>query len=81
MAKDQETKKREAEERRRLIDAAKAEIRAYIGRVPPSHSKWSYQRAVAFKSAVSKADQIIRSERATVVAAQMAASELAGYFK
>lgn len=79
--KDADTKKREAEEKRRLVDRAKADIRALIDKIPSSHSKWSYQHTIAFKAAVAKAHQILRSERATVTAAQMAASELARYHK
>lgn len=76
---DQEAKKREAEERKRLVDQAKASIKAIVDKIPGDHSKWSYQRTASFKAAVNKARQILNSDRATVQSAQMAASELAGF--
>lgn len=81
MALDQEAKKREAEAKQRLVAEAKKSIEAIINKIPSDHSRWSYQRAVAFKAAVDKARQILKSERATVNSAQMAASELQGYHK
>ena len=76
---DQEAKKREAEERKRLVDQAKASIKAIVDKIPGDYSKWSYQRAVSFKAAVNKARQILNSDRATVQSAQMAAAELARF--
>lgn len=76
---DADTKRREAEEKRRLVDRAKLDIKALVTKIPRDHSTWSYQKAVAFKAAVDKANQILKSERATVTAAQMAAAELARY--
>lgn len=81
MALDQEAKKREAEVKQRLVAEAKDSILALVDKIPKEHSRWSYQRTVSFKSAVDKARQILKSERATVSSAQMAASELQGYHK
>lgn len=81
MNPNQEQKKREAEAKKKLVEAAKAEIAEFYGKVPASHSTWPYQKAVAFKACVANAAKVMASERATVERAQMAASDLRSYFK
>lgn len=81
MAMDQETKKREAEAKRRMVDAAKDRIRQLINKVPQQHSTWSYQRTLDFKRAVDTCKSVLSSDRATVERAQMACSALEGFHK
>lgn len=81
MNQNKDHKKREAEAKKKLVEAAKAEISQLYGKVPASHSTWPYQKIIAFKACVANAGKVLHSHAATVERAQLAASELRSFFK
>lgn len=79
MAKDPELKRREAEEKRRLVEACKTKIKPLLTKTPAKHSTWSYQQTLSFKEALSTAKKVFSSERVTPIAAQQALKALEAF--